>query len=558
MGASGQTSDGLDDASLQSTQAMDVGLSPSHPSWQPRAGAGGEALEIPGYRLQRLIGRGGMADVYLAEQVSLSRPVAIKILRSEFFQDEGFRTRFRAVESTVGGALVHPSIVMVFDGGVVEDRAYLVMEYLDGGCLTDRMDTALPIVQAKAIAIRIAEALAFAHARSIIHRDVKPANILFRADGSAVLADFGIAKLVNTEAACQLTGTGVILGSVSYMSPEQVEGRPVDHRADLYSLGIVLFLMLSGRLPYDSTNPVQTAVSHATAPIPRLPADVAAYQGVIDRLLAKRPEDRIQSAQTLVGILEGLPDQPDTTMAHTRPLMALGAAGRLGRLRAMALSGRARVALRRYPLWAAGLGAVVLTWALLLRLSLDEAPLVPLGGALDATAQADVTPPAPPPSPVDEPPRTLEIIAPPPTLDVADPTLAPEALPPTADMVLAAGGTADALDASAADRRAASLFGGFDGEAPPPAVYLSVRVVPEQARVRIMNIVPPYEEGMALDPGAYDLEVSAPGYRTYRRWHEFSAGPQEIDVQLSPRPPEPQTPKPLREIERFLQRILPS
>ena len=199
----------------------------------------------------------------------------------------------------------HPNIVTVFDIGASRGIHYLSMTYLPGGTLRDKIHQGLPLDRALQVIRGMADALGYAHAQGIVHRDIKPGNVLFTDNGAPVLTDFGIAKTVGNQT--QLTSIGMTFGSVGYMSPEQSLGQEVDNRSDLYSLGVLLWQMLTGGLPYSAQDPFALALKHATDPIPELPENLRRLQPVIDGLLAKKPEDRLPSAEALLRLLDDIP-----------------------------------------------------------------------------------------------------------------------------------------------------------------------------------------------------------------------------------------------------------
>ncbi len=199
------------------------------------------SIEIPGYDLDREVGSGGMARVYLGTQTALQRQVALKVLRGSLAGEE-FQTRFLH-EGRLLARLNHPNIVAIHDIGQVGDRSYMAMEYLDGGTLSDKMKEGLSVAKVIRICTQIAHALHLSHSHSIVHRDLKPSNIMFRDDITPVLTDFGIAR--KTDAENRLTKTGMVVGTPYYMSPEQISGKDIDGRADLYSLGIMLYELLT-------------------------------------------------------------------------------------------------------------------------------------------------------------------------------------------------------------------------------------------------------------------------------------------------------------------------
>lgn len=260
-------------------------------------------LEIPGYKFKRVIGKGGMARVYLAEQTIFGRDVALKVMSKSLSEDATFGKRFFR-EAQIVAKLVHPNIVTVHDVGVHKGYYYLSMELLDGQDLKVRRKN-LTITQ-KITALRdIAKALDYAGAKGYVHRDIKPENIMFQqADGRAVLTDFGIARAAQTDVA--MTQTGVAIGTPHYMSPEQAKGKPVDGRSDIYSLGIVFYLLMVGRVPYDAESAVAIGIKHITEPVPLLPAGYEGLQGILDRMMAKQVDRRYQSAAMLIDDLDSI------------------------------------------------------------------------------------------------------------------------------------------------------------------------------------------------------------------------------------------------------------
>jgi eukaryotic-like serine/threonine-protein kinase len=266
------------------------------------------------YLLSDLLGTGGMAEVFLAHDRILGRDLALKVLREHFAKDASFVGRFRR-EARNAAALNHPNVVQVYDQGRSEDgRYYIAMEHVPGGNLKDRIDRAGPLDPAEAarLASQIAEALRVAHERGIVHRDVKPQNVLLDEAGDAKVADFGIALAASRSST---SGTNLLFGTAGYMSPEQGMGEPVGPASDLYSLGVVLYEMLTGELPFAAEGPLATAMKHVTEqPLPprkRNPSIPEGMDALVMGLLAKKPENRYGSAAELVGDLrraqEGLP-----------------------------------------------------------------------------------------------------------------------------------------------------------------------------------------------------------------------------------------------------------
>ncbi|HEX4526263.1 MAG TPA: Stk1 family PASTA domain-containing Ser/Thr kinase [Gaiellaceae bacterium] len=257
------------------------------------------------YRIQRKLGAGGMADVYLAEDQELGRRVAIKILNGRHANDDQFIERFRR-EAKNAAALNHPNIVSIYDRGEAEETYYIAMEFLDGRTLKELIVSrgAAPINVAIEYARQILSALRFAHRHGIVHRDIKPHNVLVDGEGRVKVTDFGIARAGTS----QMTEAGSIVGTAQYLSPEQARGGEIDPRSDLYSLGIVLYELLTGKTPFDGETPVEIAMKHlSTAPKPpsRLRPDVPPeLDMVVMRALAKNPDDRYQSADEMEGDLD--------------------------------------------------------------------------------------------------------------------------------------------------------------------------------------------------------------------------------------------------------------
>lgn len=263
------------------------------------------AVKIPGYTLKKKLGQGGMAAVFLAEQESFQREVALKVMFPQIAKEPGFAERFLQEARTVA-RLTHPHIIVVHDVGVANGLHYFAMEYHTGGDLTHRIrNGGITAYQALTITSQIADALALAHEHQIIHRDIKPDNILFRAhNDAAILTDFGIAKSLDNN--MQLTQLGSAVGTPKYMSPEQARGQKVDGRTDIYSLGVMLFEMLTGRAPFQADEALALGIKHCQDPIPRLPSELSRYQPLIDRMLAKEPKDRHADAHVLIADIEAL------------------------------------------------------------------------------------------------------------------------------------------------------------------------------------------------------------------------------------------------------------
>jgi serine/threonine protein kinase len=259
------------------------------------------------YRLGERIAGGGMGSVYRAVDESLGRPVAVKLLRRELAAEPAYLERFRR-EARASAALSHPGVAGVYDYGELGGSAFIVMELVEGETLAERIAARgrLPWTDASAIGEQVARALAAAHAHGLVHRDVKPGNVLVDAAGRAKVTDFGIAKAA---ASATLTRTGMVVGSANYVAPEQAKGDDVGPAADQYSLGCVLFEAVTGRPPYSGHSAVAIATQHVSAPVPDprrhhpdLPPAAAA---LIRRALAKSPGERFASADAMADALAG-------------------------------------------------------------------------------------------------------------------------------------------------------------------------------------------------------------------------------------------------------------
>jgi eukaryotic-like serine/threonine-protein kinase len=366
------------------------------------------------YRLGSLLGVGGMARVYLASDRVLERPVAVKVLSPPYAQDPVFVERFRR-EARSAARLSHPNIVAVFDSGADADQHYLVMEYVPGQSLAELLASRGRLAPrwAAGLGAEVCAALAAAHTQGLVHRDVKPANVLVGDDGRVKVADFGIVKAAAT---ATLTGTGTVLGTAAYLSPEQAQGGPVDARSDLYSLGCVLYELLCGRPPFGSGadgSPVAVATRHlhqpAEPPSARNPLVDASLDAVVLTALAKEPAQRYQSAIDMQDALEQVlagdgmaagPGSPRAAAVPTEPLPA--PPSRTGVLPAPAgPAGRGSGRRPGWLRWALPVAGVALGIGLLLALLWPDGgttPVRPEAGptAAPATSASSTTiPPAP-------------------------------------------------------------------------------------------------------------------------------------------------------------------
>jgi len=259
---------------------------------------------IPGYKIKKKIGQGGMAAVYLCIQEKLNRLVAMKLLDLEKIDNQRLAKRF-IKEAKALSKLNHPNIVSIYDIGKHKNYYYIVMEYMPDS-LKNRLKKEGKIKPQNALHIvfTISDALFYAHLNGVIHRDIKPENIMFRKDGSPVLLDFGIAKYIGAKT--KLTKTGVSIGTPQYMSPEQCNAERLDGRSDIYSLGVVLFEMFTGKIPYTANDIFGIAMKHLKEPVPELKGKLKSYQYIIDRMMEKDKRKRLKTKKELFQIIRDL------------------------------------------------------------------------------------------------------------------------------------------------------------------------------------------------------------------------------------------------------------
>ena len=262
-----------------------------------------KAFELPDYEVLEQIGAGGMAKVYRGIHQPLEREVAIKVLLPEFAEDQSFAQRF-VREARIAAKLVHPHIVQIYDVENANNQLFLAMEFVKGGDLSQKDLSGTSKTEFLKIVSELCEALDFAHNEGYVHRDIKPQNILFRVDGSLVLSDFGIARSI--EANDALTQTGMMVGTPSYMSPEQARAQQISGHSDLYSVAVMLYEIMVGHPPFRGENSMATVMMHVTEPVPELPETLATFQPFFDRALAKNPENRFSNGAELLAALEAL------------------------------------------------------------------------------------------------------------------------------------------------------------------------------------------------------------------------------------------------------------
>ncbi len=308
---------------------------------------------LGGYRLVRRLGSGGMADVYLAEQTSLGRHVAVKVLRPETLRHQGAVERFEQ-EARAAAALVHGHIVQVHEVACIEGLHFLVAEYVAGPSLGDWLDRRGPLDPAQALTVlaQVGSALVRAAQQGIVHRDIKPENLLVTSGGDVKVADFGLARVASEDLA--LTRDGMTLGTPLYISPEQGEGRPVDARSDLYSLGATLYHLVAGRPPFTATSPIAVVMAHIKEPLRPLgtlrPGMPVGLCSIVERLLAKDPVERFASPNELLQAVGDV--EHELGLSHRRgesPLAWSDADPAFGSFGAMVAGGRGGVGAATIP-----------------------------------------------------------------------------------------------------------------------------------------------------------------------------------------------------------------
>lgn len=260
----------------------------------------GGSVSIPGYRILRRIGEGGMSKVYLAERLYDEQQLVLKVLDPRIQRDPHWRARLER-EYRIIQRIRNEHVAVVYDQGFDGEQTFIAMEYFAGGDLQHRIQRGMTSMAALKTLVQIAKALDAVHTADVVHRDLKPQNIMFRANNRLAILDFGLAR--EMAATSTLTQKGVVMATPLYMSPEQCMGRPHDPRGDLYSVGVILYEMLTGHHMYTGENATQLAYQHVHGPIPKLPPRLAGYQPLLERLVAKDPAHRFQSARELYNFI---------------------------------------------------------------------------------------------------------------------------------------------------------------------------------------------------------------------------------------------------------------
>ncbi|WP_339669966.1 bifunctional serine/threonine-protein kinase/formylglycine-generating enzyme family protein [Dasania marina] len=496
-------------------------------------------MAIPGYRILRKIRQGGMSTVYLAVQKSVDREVAIKVMSPSLNNDPSFGSRFYR-EAKIVGKLSHPNIISIYDVGSYKHYNYIAMDYLPGLPLQDTLKSkGVSPQQAVTIVREMAAALHYAHQQGFIHRDIKPDNILFRDDGSSVLCDFGIAKSTKTD--MNMTNIGSVLGTPHYMSPEQAQGKTIDGRADLYSLGVVFFEMLTGQPPFSSDDPIAVAVKHMTSPVPKLPGALKIFQPIINRMLAKKPAARYQNGKEIIDALDAL--QPKLNRTHYTQHTQHSTLQVFNLVQALfsALTTAVSLSLQRLLMSRKQFSPSTV--------QLDQQELEQIDDFILKNKESEIRSriitkpisnknrawfyiPAILATAImggfiylnDYQPETLHDYAQ--RLDNLQQTLQEQSLelpqPPTAEPAPLAVAETIVRDKAPKQYITAKKY------------PLTIKTEPQHARVKITNIKPAYQNGIKLEQGKYHIEVSAPDYYSQDFWINISNQGLTESVRLKP------------------------
>jgi len=532
------------------------------------------ALQIPGYRIIRKINQGGMSTVYLAIQISVGRIVALKVMNPGLTSDPAFSERFQR-EATIVGQLSHPNIVAIYDIGRKEDLNYIAMDYLPGGSVHDKMINGLTGEEALRVTKEVANALDHAHEKGYIHRDIKPENILFRADNSAVLSDFGVAKGI--VGVSRMTHVGTVVGTPHYMSPEQTRGQTVDARSDLYSLGVVFFEMLTGALPYQGEDAVTIALKHISAPIPKLPLQYQPYQRILEKFLAKDPNQRFQSGREISIAIEQLENAtrvPYITNSAPEDLSIMALIRALFSATASAIGWRWRKLLNLRWSKEEGLhfkktthdsvfGSEVAPTVFGARIQQQThintmmvfnnrnvrksigvlVVLIFLWCVISVAVQSAFSrQPATVPQFLNVATRaTASIFLPASSQSSSAAFSSSASSAPVVQSVIqseakentvSASDTASSAQTSSEDVLVVADQASSESSSAAPTYSLTIDTVPKDARVRLINIPEKYKDGLELTTGRYKIEVSKTGYKSKIDWIEIKEAPLKLIVEL--------------------------
>lgn len=461
-------------------------------------------MQIPGYTIIKKINAGGMATVFVATQHSVGRTVALKIMKPAFDKDPEFHQRFQR-EATIIGQLSHPNIIPIYDIGRHEGLNYISMEFLPKGSLDEKIKLGVTVQQAIKITMGIAAALEQAHSKGYIHRDIKPENILFRDDNSPVLTDFGIARTIKSKA--NMTQVGTVIGTPYYMSPEQAKGEASDGRSDLYSLGVVLYEMLTGEKLFHADSSLAISIKHIHEQAPKLPANLSHIQNLLDKLLEKKPEHRFQNARELIESLGNLSLQelPPKSIAGIFSIQAF-----FNRINRLLTKNKGQT-------------------------NTQTRELLP----------PDKTISRPSPNTLNESNRLLDNTNTQLATRISGAAPALTSTPVTDKtrivrfgfyallifgLILIGKFIFPGTNKPSAREQWASISGKHNSNATD--ISFTVNPIPSEARVRILNIREKYTPGLLLPEGNYHLEISQPGYTTKKKWIRLTAQNAVIDVAL--------------------------
>ncbi|MEN0037090.1 MAG: bifunctional serine/threonine-protein kinase/formylglycine-generating enzyme family protein [Cellvibrio sp.] len=477
-------------------------------------------MQIPGYTIIKKINSGGMATVYLATQHSVGRTVALKVMKPALDKDPEFHQRFQR-EANIVGQLSHPNIIPIYDIGRHEELNYISMEFLPKGSLEEKIRKGINIESALKVTLGIAAALEWAHSKGYVHRDIKPENILFREDDSPVLTDFGIARTIKSKV--NMTQVGTIVGTPNYMSPEQAKGEQSDGRADLYSLGVVLFEMLTGQKPFHADSSLALGIKHIHEQAPKLPSNLFFLQPVLDKLLAKKPEQRFQSAKELITelqLLDGNSLLLGGAPGKTSSLQWLKTLGLLlkqdASLLTHKLSRHYKTAKNKFNTKAKEqpIISAPASQHTLIATRIASAPLID-NDASSNTSNHEIF--------ADNRHKRYWVYSSIVVLFIF--IIANNIVPPESN-----ADTASRWETLMGNKKTPAKDTSTTEEESPLA--FTVTPSPASARIRILNIKEKYAPGIMLPSGAYHIEVSHPGYTTKTKWIRLNEKNQILDVAL--------------------------
>ncbi|MCE2029507.1 bifunctional serine/threonine-protein kinase/formylglycine-generating enzyme family protein [Sessilibacter corallicola] len=518
-------------------------------------------MDLPGYKILKKISQGGMSTVYLALQERLDRQVALKVMSPALSADQAFTERFQR-EANIVGQLSHPNIISIYDIDEHNSIKYIAMDYLPEGSVVNRISENITPAESLKVVQEVLLALEHAHNKGFIHRDIKPENILFRSDKTAVLTDFGVARAVSSNT--QMTNAGTVLGTPNYMSPEQARGKELDGTSDIYSLGVVFYEMLMGSPPYKGEEAVAVAIQHLTSPVPKLPPELSIYQSLINRMMAKKPQDRFKSAREAFEFIDGL----NTTLARlqknkkptesheistldlfkalvttsygnitrsvkavvpglqNRPLTQNGNSDSATevRVRIFGTGGIGQIAMARIN------QRLIVLSAILIGLCIASVfYFYPSGSSESAKIAA--------------PAITSGLSNGGNLAQSSGKNSDTESINNSQLSVTESGdknknaSTIEAQTTLSSDETALrNTLTQLTQEAAAKKFALTILPNPKKARVRIMNIKEKYAPGIKLLPGKYLIEVRQPGFYPYEQWHTLEQSNLKLPVKLKPAP----------------------